>query len=37
MMLQLNPKLTPNMVKMALMYTADPLPGFNLWNKATGN
>ena len=33
MLLQLNPKLTPNMVKMALMYTADPLPGFNLFEQ----
>src|SRR5204863_5620168 len=30
LLLQANPKLTPNMVKMALMYTADPLPGFNM-------
>ena len=36
LMLQLNPKLTPNMVKMALMYTADPLPGFNMLEQGTG-
>jgi hypothetical protein len=35
-MLQVNPKLTPNMVKMALMYTADPLPGFNMLEQGSG-
>jgi serine protease AprX len=29
LMLQANPKLTPNMVKALLMYTAQPLAGFN--------
>src|SRR5207244_10239830 len=36
LMLQINPKLTPNMVKMALMYTADPLPNFNMLEQGTG-
>ena len=36
LLLQINPKLTPNMVKMALMYTADPLPGFNMLEQGTG-
>ncbi len=36
LMLQINPKLTPNMVKMALMYTADPLPGWNMLEQGTG-
>src|SRR5215831_4428458 len=36
LLLQLNPKLTPNMVQMALMYTADPLPGWNLLEQGTG-
>ena len=29
LMLQANPKLTPNMVKMILMYTAQPIAGYN--------
>jgi subtilisin family serine protease len=36
LMLQVNPKLTPNMVKMALMYTADPLPGLNMLEQGSG-
>src|SRR5207247_5618031 len=36
LLLQANPKLTPNMVKMILMYTADPLPGFNMLEEGTG-
>ena len=37
LMLQANPKLTPNMVKMILMYTAQPLAGFNISNRARDN
>jgi serine protease AprX len=36
LMLQANPKLTPNMVKMILMYTAQPLPGFNTLEQGSG-
>ena len=36
LMLQANPKLTPNMVKMILMYTAQPLPGFNMLEQGAG-
>jgi serine protease AprX len=36
LMLQVNPKLTPNMVKMILMYTAQPLAGFNELEQGAG-
>jgi serine protease AprX len=36
LLLQANPKLTPNLVKMILMYTAGPLKGFNLLEQGTG-
>ncbi|HEX8096388.1 MAG TPA: S8 family serine peptidase, partial [Pyrinomonadaceae bacterium] len=36
LVLQANPKLTPNMVKMALTYTAQPLPGFNTFEQGAG-
>ena len=36
MMLQVNPKLTPNMVKMMLMYSAQPLRGWNTFEQGTG-
>ena len=36
LILQANPKLTPNMVKMILMYTAQPLAGFNHLEQGAG-
>jgi serine protease AprX len=36
LMLQANPKLTPNLVKAILMYTAQPLAGFNMLEQGTG-
>jgi subtilisin family serine protease len=36
LLLQLNPKLTPNMVKAILMYTAQPLAGFNTLEQGAG-
>jgi len=36
LLLQANPKLTPNMVKMILMYTAQQLNGFNMLEQGTG-
>jgi serine protease AprX len=36
LMLQVNPKLTPNMVKMILMYTSQPLAGFNELEQGAG-
>jgi serine protease AprX len=36
LLLQANPRLTPNMVKMILMYTAQPLPGFNMLEQGAG-
>jgi subtilisin family serine protease len=36
LMLQVNPKLTPNMVKAILMYTAQPLAGFNMLEQGAG-
>jgi subtilisin family serine protease len=36
LLLQANPKLTPNMVKMILMYTAQQLPGFNQLEQGAG-
>jgi serine protease AprX len=35
-MLEANPRLTPNMVKMILMYTAQQLPGFNMLEQGAG-
>jgi subtilisin family serine protease len=35
-LLQANPKLMPNMVKMILQYTAQPLAGFNTLEQGTG-
>ncbi len=36
LLLQANPKLTPNMVKMILMYTAQPIKGANMLEQGTG-
>src|SRR5437899_8563531 len=36
LLLEANPNLTPNMVKMILMYTAQPLPGFNTFEQGAG-
>ncbi len=36
LMLQANPKLTPNLVKAILMYTAQPLAGFNILEQGMG-
>src|SRR6185295_1924631 len=36
LLLQANPKLTPNMVKMILMYTTQPLAGYNMLEQGTG-
>ena len=36
MLLQANPSLTPNLVKAILMYTAQPLAGFNTLEQGTG-
>jgi subtilisin family serine protease len=36
LMLQANPKLTPNMVKLILMYTAQPMKGFNTLQQGVG-
>ncbi|HEX8686816.1 MAG TPA: S8 family peptidase, partial [Pyrinomonadaceae bacterium] len=36
LMLQVNPKLTPNLVKAILMYTAQPLSGFNMLEQGAG-
>ena len=36
LLLQVNPKLTPNMVKALLMYTAQPLRGFNMFEQGAG-
>jgi subtilisin family serine protease len=35
-LLEANPKLTPNMVKMLLEYTAQPLAGFNMLEQGAG-
>src|SRR5712691_2967683 len=35
-LLEANPKLTPNMVKMILMYTAQPLANFNMLEQGAG-
>src|SRR6266567_1744564 len=36
MLLQANPNLTPNLIKMILMYTAQPLAGFNTLEQGAG-
>jgi serine protease AprX len=36
LLLQANPKLTPNMIKAILMYTAQPLSGYNMFEQGTG-
>ena len=36
LLIQINPKLTPNMVKMILMYTAQQLRGFNMLEQGAG-
>ena len=36
MLLQANPTLTPNLVKSILMYTAQPLQGFNTFEQGAG-
>jgi subtilisin family serine protease len=36
LMLQANPPLTPNLVKALLMYTAQPLAGFNFFEQGSG-
>jgi subtilisin family serine protease len=36
LMLQANPNLTPNLVKAILMYTAQPLAGFNMLEQGAG-
>ena len=36
LLLEANPNLTPNMVKMILMYTAQPLKGFNTYEQGAG-
>ena len=36
LMLQANPKLTPNLVKAILMYTAQPLAGYDTFEQGTG-
>jgi subtilisin family serine protease/acetyltransferase-like isoleucine patch superfamily enzyme len=35
-LLEANPSLTPNMIKMILMYTAQPLKGFNMLEQGAG-
>src|SRR5260370_10466250 len=35
-LLEANPRLTPNMIKMILMYTAQPLAGFNMLEQGAG-
>ena len=37
LLLQANPRLTPNMVKMILMYTAEQLRGFNAFEQGAGS
>ncbi|MFN2415703.1 MAG: S8 family serine peptidase, partial [Pyrinomonadaceae bacterium] len=36
LLLQANPRLTPNLVKSILMYTAQPLAGFNMLEQGAG-
>src|SRR5437764_901739 len=36
LLFQANPNLTPNLIKVLLMYTAQPLAGFNMLEQGTG-
>ena len=36
LLLEANSSLTPNIIKMLLMYTAQPLPGFNTFDQGAG-
>src|ERR1700687_4394318 len=36
LLLQANPRLTPSLIKTILMYTAQPLPGFNMLEQGAG-
>ena len=36
LLLEANPSLTPNLIKMILMYTAQPLAGFNMLEQGAG-
>lgn len=36
LLLQINPKLTPNMVKAIMMYSAQPLAGYNTLEQGAG-
>ncbi|HEY0003215.1 MAG TPA: S8 family peptidase, partial [Pyrinomonadaceae bacterium] len=36
LLLQANPSLTPNLIKAILMYTAQPLAGFNMFEQGAG-
>src|SRR5688572_33194154 len=36
LMIQANPNLTPNLVKALLMYSAQPLAGFNMFEQGAG-
>ena len=36
LLLQINPKLTPNMIKAIMMYSAQPLAGYNMLEQGTG-
>jgi len=36
LLLQANPRLTPNLVKMLIMYTSQPLAGFNMFEQGAG-
>jgi len=36
LLLQVNPSLTPNLIKAILMYTSQPLPGFNTLEQGAG-
>lgn len=36
LLLQENPSLTPNLIKAILMYTSQPLPGFNMLEQGAG-
>ena len=37
LLLQINPQLTPNLVKAIMMYTAQPLAGYNMLEQAPAN